>query len=289
MERAHFNRLVDNVQGSFLTAPLEPHQPARELAKTVADSNTRKLGRFQAGVHLLARPFEAVGLQPLTALSNRYIRTENLPFTSGETPLIGRGCENFVFKLPSEKPMVLKVDKNSLTMTTEEKIEHAKQLQAAHEQTRKWFEDVEGFVEPSQVIVGQLPFKNAPAVGIVQPYEKGIQGIFEDFQGDELINFLAQNDTLRRDFLAITGTVLSTIETEERTIDFCGDRNIALVTTNGTPHFVLLDSSSIQNIPECKERFGEQFIQLFDIRKGQMQDWMIQAQAIEVTKQEQYI
>jgi hypothetical protein len=236
------------VQHILFTSKIDPPNKASKLANDLTDPNSSRLARFRAGVHLIARPVNVLGYDLEGAIHNAFYDPTELPFKFDNLNLIGYGAECEVFSVGQDNSHVVKLDTRSMAMKSNERLARANELKRGHEQIKRWFENIDGFVTPTSIVISRLPFMARPAVGIVQPYFKEIRGVFEDLTSDHLLSLFDNNKVLGDSFVAVVDKLSEIFRQSGLGIDINGERNLSIVDDNGLKKLVLLDSCDIVDL-----------------------------------------
>ncbi len=259
MSKEHFGRTREQLKQALFTAHLDPKQPVKEHVKTLVGKGETKRDRFVAAVHVTTTAIDKILQSESEAAMYHFLYNKTqMPFEKGITPhLIGAGRENCAFLITPESgsPVVIKMHMFSIGESVSEQLAQGQRLKTMHTKITEWYKEVDGFVVPSQFFIGNLPYRDEPALGIVQPYIANCRGVFDDFTYKEVTSLLKEDRQLQNDFRAITNTTFRLLDESGETVDFAGKNNLCITkSTDGSHRFVLIDSCRTYSLTQLKKK-----------------------------------
>ena len=102
------------------------------------------------------------------------------------------------------------------------------------------------------------PIHNKESLAILQPYQTGeIRDIFTEIPKEKLIELLNSNSALKAKFIKFVKQTLAHAEATEETLDFLGDKNLSIISTEDEDRLVVLDPHHVYKTSDQENNSGE--------------------------------
>ena len=224
---------------------LQKGKSPKELVSKLFGLKVYKQERLSAGINLVG--YVVPGFEEF--LARTFTRNDKFPFQGVKPEMFFRSGENSIFLIEGpggegapEDIKVLKINRESLGLTSEGLLRIAKRISGEYKKIRFWYRDIPGFVPKEDTLIVQSHFLSHPAAATVQEFIPGEKkGVFEDFSEEELATKLEQDTYLRQNFISFAKTTLEIYDADNEAIDLVGARNVVITEDGGKPQLVLLD------------------------------------------------
>jgi hypothetical protein len=222
--------LISKIVYAVLLSSLLP-KPSSSQLKASLFKDRSSYRRTASMVHLV----ESLVPGFANSSSSWIYRNSRFPWVPVETELIASGAGTAVFKVSwqgAEK--VLRIYRRSLGKPRSGLLRVAAYYKNNYETMLSWYGSSPGLVLPIDFMVLEGPPLVGPVAASLQPYIRGQKcDLFEDFQDEELLALLKENDHLREQFFCFAEQTLLQWQEQKMCFDFLGRQNIMVVREGG--------------------------------------------------------
>jgi hypothetical protein len=193
--------------------------------------------------------------------------TAELPFDPDKFKfqgLRGKGGQSKVYLLESlEKELpsyVLKIFRDTYIKKYFKNTDEVGRLfKEELEQVREWYsKDLRDIFLQEFLIKLKSPADKKESLAILQPYQTGeIKDIFTGITKDELIKLLDTDPVLKNKFIKFVKQSIIHEKATEEVLDFLGDKNLSLVSTENENQLVILDPHHVHKTSNKENDSGK--------------------------------